>query len=187
LIVAGDITYSKIYSDGSCREGNIRSVARAGWGVFVAPDSPHNFHAPLDGPVQTSYRAELNAVLHILRHTVAPTMIMCDCQSVVKTLTRLLEDGIIPANVQEQDIWDQITELTRKLTTKDVCIQWMPGHFNEPHKAKLRYELLKNGTITQANIKLSTATLQLTNWRIKELTRTPRSLTSSKKCMIKCK
>ena len=68
-IVAGDIIYSKIYSDGSCREGNIRSVARAGWGVFVAPDSPHNFHAPLDGPVQTSYRAELNAVLHILRHS----------------------------------------------------------------------------------------------------------------------
>ena len=103
-IVAGDVTYSKIYSDGSCREGNIRSVARAGWGVFVAPSSPHNFHAPLDGPVQTSYRAELKAVLHILRHTVTPTMIMCDCQSVVNTLTRLLEDGIIPANVQEQDL-----------------------------------------------------------------------------------
>ena len=79
-------------------------------------------------------------------------MILCDCQSVVKTLARLFEDGIIPANVQEHDIWDQITELTRKLTTKDVCIQLMPGHLNEPHKAKLRYELLEKGTITQADI-----------------------------------
>ena len=133
---AGGVTYIKIYTDGSCREGDIKDLARAGWGVFVAPNSPHNYAAPLDGPVQTSYRAELKAILHVLRHVINPTMIMCDCQSVVKTFTSYLEDGVKPESIKEQDLWDQIVILADGLTTKQLCIQWMPSHLEEEKMQK---------------------------------------------------
>ena len=149
---AGEIVYSKVYTDGSCREGNMPCVARAGWGVFYAHDSPHNFSAPLDGPTQTSYRAELKAVLHVVRKAVTPTIIMCDCQSVVKTLANYIENGTKPDNLREQDLWDIIFNLTENVTSKQICIQWMPGHLDNPNNAKKRDKYLKDGIIEQQDI-----------------------------------
>jgi ribonuclease HI len=151
-INAGGTRYTKIYTDGSCREGNMRDVARAGWGVYYAPNSPHNFAAPLNGPVQTSYRAELKAVLHVLRHTTTPTMVMCDCQAVVNTLTAYLEDGTMPNNLQEQDVWDDIFYLAKDLSSKHFCIQWMPGHLDEEANLKKRERFLEEGAGTMQDI-----------------------------------
>ena len=51
----------KVYTDGSCFNGTNRALARAGWGVFFAKGSSNNCSHPLDGPLQSSYRAEARA------------------------------------------------------------------------------------------------------------------------------
>jgi hypothetical protein len=57
--------YFKVYTDGSVENGKSRELARAGWGVFHAPNSKFNHCSKLHGPVQTSYRAEVRALLHV--------------------------------------------------------------------------------------------------------------------------
>ena len=58
-------------------------MARAGWSVWYANDSPYNVYDGLTGPLQTSYRGELRAILHIFQTAGTPTWIKCDCKSVV--------------------------------------------------------------------------------------------------------
>ena len=63
------VKHYKIYTDGSCVNGTNRIISRAGWGVFYAKGDTHNCAYPLDGPVQSSFRSELKALLHVVRTT----------------------------------------------------------------------------------------------------------------------
>ena len=72
------ILHHKIYTDGSCFNGTDRLLARAGWAVWYGTNSKSNIGAPLCGPVQTSYRAELRAILHVVRTAIDPVLVMCD-------------------------------------------------------------------------------------------------------------
>ena len=62
-----DKHFHKVYTDGSAIHGTSRELARAGWGVFYGPSSPHNHSSKLHGPTQTSYRAEVRALLHAVQ------------------------------------------------------------------------------------------------------------------------
>jgi ribonuclease HI len=137
----------KSYTDGSCHEGDNPDVARAGWGAYFAKNSKHNFAAPLDGPVQTSYRAELKAVIHVIRKTATPTVIMCDCQSVVKTFDKYQDCGIPSQGLREQDLWDQVFMLMKDTAADSILMQWMPGHLDDKAKADKKAKMLKDGTI----------------------------------------
>ena len=152
FITIGNTTYAKVYTDGSCHEGDNPDVARAGWGTFFAKDSKHNFSAPLDGPVQTSYRAELKAVIHVIRKTATPTVIMCDCQSVVKTFNKFIHSGIPSQGLREQDLWEQVYVLMENTTDNMVLMQWMPGHLDDKTKVQKRDKMLKDGTILMEDI-----------------------------------
>jgi len=77
--VEGDYSWYKVYTDGSGYYGTQRKIARAGWGVFYGKGSESNISSKLHGPVQTSYRAELRALLHVVRNTTVHVMIMIDC------------------------------------------------------------------------------------------------------------
>ena len=77
---------------------------------------------------------------------------MCDCQGIVNTLTKFLEDGVKPEHIKEHDLWDQIFHLADGLTTKQLCIQWMPSHLEEAKNAQKRESFLKKGIITQEDI-----------------------------------
>jgi hypothetical protein len=79
-------------------------------------------------------------------------MIMCDCQGIVKTLTKFIEDGVKPEHIKEHDLWEQIFHLADGLTTKQLCIQWMPSHLEEDKNAQKRELFLKKGIITQDDI-----------------------------------
>ena len=54
-----------VYTDGSASGTASRASARAGWGVFYGPGHPLNRGEYLTGPVQTSARAELRAIMHV--------------------------------------------------------------------------------------------------------------------------
>ena len=71
-MLAGGTTYRKVYTDGSCANCKCRFLARAGWGVFFGKDAKQNCKRPLDGPVQTSYRAEVKALYHVVLTAKAP-------------------------------------------------------------------------------------------------------------------
>jgi len=62
-------------------------------GGFFGKDSPHNAAQKLNGPVQTSYRAELRALLHVVRATTVLVMILIDCKAVVNTMQNFLDTG----------------------------------------------------------------------------------------------
>ena len=85
--------YVKIYTDGSNQHGTQRELARAGWGVYYAAGSKHNIASMLHGPVQTSYRAEVRALLHAIQTSDIPVIIMIDCKGVVDTLNNYMETG----------------------------------------------------------------------------------------------
>ena len=86
-------SYLRAYTDGSCTDGTHREKARAGWGVYFAPAHPGNCTSRLQGPVQTSYRAEVVAVLHVVRATKEHTSIRTDCINVAKTLDAHIRHG----------------------------------------------------------------------------------------------
>ena len=85
--------YVKIYTDGSNQHGTYRELARAGWGVHYAEGSTHNIASMLHGPVQTSYRAEVRALLHVAQTSDVPAVIMIDCKGVVDTMNSYIETG----------------------------------------------------------------------------------------------
>ena len=58
-----------IYTDGSCSNNGYEG-ARAGYGIFFAPESPYNVSEPLPGPA-TNQRAEMFAALEAMRIVLA--------------------------------------------------------------------------------------------------------------------
>ena len=125
--MAGGTFYRKVYTDGYCMNGSFRFLARAGWGVFYGTNAQHNCKHPLDGPVQTSYRAEMKA----LYHAKAPVCIMCDCKGVVNIFNHHL-DGTINMQIEraEQDLWDLIFQAAGTGNSRSIA-RWMPSHLDE--------------------------------------------------------
>ena len=96
----------------------------------------HNCIEQLAGPVQTSYKAEAGALLHVVRTAGVPTCIMCDCLSVVNLFSAIL-------NASEQDLEKcadgelrkVIRELLRAAPANFFKCKWVPSHLSDPrHK-----------------------------------------------------
>ena len=108
------IKHYKIYTDGSCSNGTNKILARAGWGVFYATGDQHNWSHPLDGPVQSSSRGELKALLHVVRTTPVHAVVYSDCKSVVDTYNKFIKGDLHSAgHLGEQDLWDDIFHLAQ--------------------------------------------------------------------------
>lgn len=61
-----DNGWTCVYTDGAARK-NGKTGAKAGFGIFYATDDPRNVSEPLSTPPHTNQRAELAAILHLLR------------------------------------------------------------------------------------------------------------------------
>jgi hypothetical protein len=92
----GGFSYNRVYTDGSAINGTSRSLARAGWGVFYGKESNLNIASKLHGPVQTSYRAEVRALLHAVQTAGSPICVFVDCQGVVNTVNGYISSGHTP-------------------------------------------------------------------------------------------
>ena len=84
--------YLLTFTDGSVSNGTHMYLARAGWGVFYGPNSKLNTNAPLRGPIQTSNRAEIRTILHVMRTAVVPTRVWADCKGVVDTYQDIINN-----------------------------------------------------------------------------------------------
>ena len=96
----------RVFTDGSAFDPTCKYMARAGWGVYYTADHPCNAHGHIFGPIQTSYRAEVRAVIHVLRTAVNPTIIYCDCLSVVNIVQQILANNATDVgNFADGDLW----------------------------------------------------------------------------------
>lgn len=148
-----DDYYHKVYTDGSCFNGPNRALARAGWGVFFGKGHSANASAKLYGPVQTSYRAELRALLHVVSCTTVPTAIHIDCKSVVKVFNEYMNTKCAPSNqLRENDLWETIFKLCEDVPDNWMYAKWMPSHLDEPKNAAKAAKALADIGITSYDI-----------------------------------
>lgn len=148
----GGCTYTEVYTDGSCLDSTNHFLARAGLGFFYAKNSVHNCAFPLEGPVQTSYRAELKALMHAVHNAATPVIVMCDCKSVVNTYNNYVSGRLDPhAKLAERDLWDQIFHLVDP-GSDCVVVRWMPSHLDEPDRCKDKNKFIRKGVVTESDI-----------------------------------
>jgi len=69
----------------------------------------NNVASKLHGPVQTSYRAELRALLHVVRTTSVHVLIMIDCKAVVNAMQNFIDTGSRgEGKLCENELWIHI-------------------------------------------------------------------------------
>ena len=119
----------EVYTDGACIYNQIASLRRAGFGAWWADDHPKNFSCALEGQCQTNNRAELAAVLQVLRTELRKVHIKTDSAYVLRGCQRLRFDwaalgwhGILHA-----DLWQQVHALMLA-RGDDVAISKVKGH-----------------------------------------------------------
>lgn len=145
--------YAHVYTDGSCLNGTDRLLAWTGWGVYFAEGPAMNCKSMLHGPVQSSYRAEVRALLHVVRSSVARTVIMIDCKSVLDMINCFLKSRKWPATeLQEQDLWDDIFGFCEKLPENYFIAMWMPSHLDEEKNKEKREHAIITGLVTAEDI-----------------------------------
>eukprot|EP00972_Heterocapsa_arctica_P094381 13919065-Heterocapsa_arctica.AAC.1 len=57
-----------VYTDGSAVFPRDEPMRRAAYGIWMGKFNCHNFACALPGNVQTAYRAELHAIVHVAEH-----------------------------------------------------------------------------------------------------------------------
>ena len=134
--------YVKCATDGSNRWPTDPKRSRAGWAVHYAEDHPWNALAPLDGPLQDSYRAELRAAAHVIFTAVIPTWIFIDNLSVADQLHNAINDPTWRPT-HDHDIWDIVILFLRDTDQQFFKVTWIPSHTDDPKKAHIRTEWLK--------------------------------------------
>ena len=71
-ITLNDYKYLLVCTDGSALHSSDCLSARAGWSVWYSEQSPFNGYEVLVGMVQTSFKVEARALLHVVRTAGVP-------------------------------------------------------------------------------------------------------------------
>ena len=129
-----------LFTDGSCRYPH-HPWRIASWAVVQAEPTCLDIAnmssvvlaaCPLQGAIQTAFRAELRAALEALRIGRAlkcKVRIWCDCQGIVSKLTKLcLGTLTVKANGRHSDLWGAIAELVADIGTNNVVITKVASH-----------------------------------------------------------
>ena len=115
------------------------------FGVFVGTGSEANHHAKLQGASQSTYRAELRAIIHVLKHLATNGVIISDCKSVVQGVQKLLCGEDINRGNDDEDLWTLAKSLLSLRGDLQVEIEWMPSHLEEKDHAKQKAKYLREG------------------------------------------
>ena len=106
-----------IFTDGSCHNSNYPDARFAAYSAIVAFTDERDPQildcGPLPGIRQTSVRAELFAVVRVVRFAVLHSiqvMIWSGCLSVVRRLRRVLHGTKVKGNSPNADLWRSISE-----------------------------------------------------------------------------
>ena len=119
------------YTDGAAMHPDDRRRRRAAWGVFYSHDHTWNRSELVCDEVQTVYRAELEAVHHVITKASRPTSIYSDCLSVVNQLQKALSEGEnhrVLDKGDHADLWKEIALEVTKRPPDHFDIPWIPSH-----------------------------------------------------------
>ena len=68
-----------VCTDGSTLMPDPPVFARSGYGVYLGDNHPLNYPNKLDGASQSTYRAELKEIIHVMKHAAADILVRSDC------------------------------------------------------------------------------------------------------------
>ncbi len=125
------IPASEFFVDGSGSTSDPRS-RRGGWGVAWLTQNDQalrefsgGYFGPLQGDKQTVPRAELSAVLFLLRATEGPIQIWSDCTYVVSGMAK--KRFLIPQG-KNQDLWFSVSRALAARGEGFVRVDWTKAH-----------------------------------------------------------
>ena len=118
------------FTDGAACNPEDPRRRRAAWGVYYAPEHSYNMSDTVKGELQTVYRAELQAVEHVLKTATTPTRIVSDCQSVVNQLTKLLQGGSLEKKSDHADLWASILREIKDREESFFEVEWINSHID---------------------------------------------------------
>eukprot|EP00972_Heterocapsa_arctica_P090844 13404998-Heterocapsa_arctica.AAC.1 len=98
---------STVYTDGLAVFPRDLPMRRAAFGVWIGENSVHNHSQPLPGKVQTAYRAELHAIVHVAERYTENISIIADCLGVVNEANRILKGGSASKWGKHSDLWQR--------------------------------------------------------------------------------
>ena len=145
-----DTWYLVVYTDGSTLMPESPVFARSGYGFFIAKDHTLNYHNLLEGASQSTYRAELRAIIHVIKHAAANILVRSDCKSVVDGFNKLLAGSPIDRKNDDIDLWDYAAECLRLIEDRSFKVEWMPSHLEEKEQEHKRNKYLKGGGTLRA-------------------------------------
>ena len=119
-----------VWTDGSSLFPAYTQLASAGFGVYFAPDHSLNASIRLDGPTQTSARAEVSAVLYCLRTFAFPLEIRTDHEPLVGPFRALSKHWTYDATAND-DLWDEIATLLHALPCNHHAVVHVYSHLDE--------------------------------------------------------
>ena len=119
------------FTDGAACHPDDPRRRRASWGVHYALDHPYNANGPLTSEIQTVYRAELAAILHVIKSANVPTKIITDCQAVANQAHAIMHDREIAApGGDHADLWEELTTSVRLREDEFFEIEWIASHID---------------------------------------------------------
>ena len=127
------------YTDGSCTGAKCEDALRsAGFGLARGKDHPDNVAAPLQGPWQSSQRAELTAAVHMTEAVPdEPLLIRTDSAWTLAGGLLLLQGYKPDVRWESGDLWRRwATALNRRSPAHQVFLQKVKAHVDESHFAR---------------------------------------------------
>ena len=123
------VATGEAYTDGSSKGGHWR-ITRAGW-AFVVVDSEGRWRWTAKGTVAgldcSSFRAELQALLEVLRVTVPPLTIYVDNQAVVDGVNKG-EEWCTRSGASCAVLWKKVWAILKDLEGQEVVVQKVKAH-----------------------------------------------------------
>ena len=124
--IAGKV---EVFTDGGCIYNQIPSLRRAGFGGWWADNHHMNFSMPLEGDDHTNNRAELSAVLHVLKNEPRPVHIKTDSAYALRGCLvhrfAWFADGW--QKVLHADLWKQLHDILQ-MRGDSVTVSKVKGH-----------------------------------------------------------
>ena len=135
-----------VAGDGSGLHPRDRRLRRCGYSCYYGPQHSRNYEGKLLGTVQVVPRAELRAVLRVLRTEDRPFLFLSDCLAVVNGVRTAIVGGDV-SSLEHQDLWTQVVHELSGRPRHDAEIRWVKAHTTAEDEA--------NGLITPRDRRLN--------------------------------
>ena len=139
-----------VFTDGSCFFSHDRDVRLAAWAVCVSESGPCDLQgsfrvlasSPLNGLVQSAYRAELfslQVALQYARDRGCGIRVWTDCKGVQARFKWLTSGGKLNINGPHSDLWSMVLDHVEAIGLSRVCVAKVTAHVNR-HEVDLDIE-----------------------------------------------